>query len=44
MTKEIIPQYDLERAGWSVYCKKCADKINLDKITAKDKCIKIYNI
>jgi hypothetical protein len=33
----------LEAEGWSVYCKKCADKLNLDKLTARKKLIKIYN-
>jgi len=37
-------KYDLEKAGWSVYCKKCADKLKLSYREAKNKCIKIYKV
>ena len=37
-------KYDLEQAGWSVYCSKCADKMGLSKFQAKLKEIKIYKV
>lgn len=42
----LTPQakYDLEKAGWSVYCSKCADKMGLNKFQAKLKEIKIYKV
>lgn len=35
-------KYLLEKDGWSVYCSKCAEKLNLSKWQAKDRLIKIY--
>ena len=37
-------RYDLEREGFIVYCKKCADKIGLISWKALKEGIKIYKM
>lgn len=43
---KLSPQqnYDLEKAGYLVYCDKCAEKLNIDKFKAKKCLIKIYKM
>ena len=37
-------KYDLETAGWSVFCSKCAEKQGIDKWKAKRMEIKVYKV
>ena len=43
---KVSPQqrYNLEKAGFIVYCRKCADKLNITPFKAKIDKIKIYKM
>lgn len=37
-------KYDLEKAGFIIYCQGCADKLNLDRRKALAQGFKIYKM
>ena len=37
-------KYDLDRAGFLVYCRECGDKLNLNHYSALEQGIKLYKV
>lgn len=42
VSKKVV--YDLDKAGFEVYCQECANKLNIDKRSSLEQGIKVYKM